>query len=836
VGSAPEHAVEALLARGYKRADAGESLQTREAIRYSGVGDAVSAAAQGAARTAIPGYDAAAQAIVGALPGGDSERTRQYLQGLKQHQAGATMAGEIGGYFTGAGALAGRGGAALARAAAGGAPGLLRGAAGTALGGAFEGAAAGLGEGVSELALDDAQLTGERMAGVLGSSMLRGAGYGAGAAAGLHLGGKLLGAGGSGVKRALERTAKEGEPGLLLRGMAEAQSRMTGANKDDILKLWTGKNAQRAVMDAPKVRQSATASLTDDVSGLLDDSRSLLDLHVGGRREATFSHLVPEYKGAQTAQANALLGQASDLVGALGASERSILPASLRKSMERRIRTLGQDAAEGAARGDGAAVNQSLNALKQDFGRAVNRSKAATKAGGVDAPLWRETQNQLEDFYHTLQRSLEDTATWGGAAEAQRAINAPTTQALSYKRFRDLFTTQHGKDKFDVLFVGDSRKLDSFVGSLGDGSSKLDREVLQKVAQGEAGRAKALLDHAGASMTPAEREAATRQLARAERIAKTLDDAEGTLSLAKAFDEVKARDGVSSAAVVGGIIGGAPGAALGGLIGAASAPGKTIAQLAALQNLTGRMGDRVGAGLRGTFALAKPGGSAFSVPRLVQPLDNREASKDEAYRIRAESARLAQTTPGQVRAEVERQLLEQLPRAPSTARAAADAAARQHAALSKVAPNPTSKYLLGPAPTPSATEIDRMRRAQKAVADYPSILDDVRNGTVSPETVDILKSVYPAEYANIKQRAMDDIAEASAKGKMLPYEQRRALGILLDEPVEPLQDPELVRDIQASFAPTEPQGRRAPSATPGQRRERVNSYRTGSQETAADEG
>ncbi|MFA6167013.1 MAG: hypothetical protein WC700_10370 [Gemmatimonadaceae bacterium] len=743
------------------------------------------------------------------------------------------MVGEMAGYLMpGAGGVMTSVGGAAERALLGAAPGALRTAGAVAGRGAVEGAMAGLGEGASELALDDAELTGERMAGVLGSSMLRGAGYGAGAAAGLHLGGKLIG---GGVKRALERSAprgEAGEPGVLLRGLAEAQSRMTGASKDDILRLWRGKSAKRAVMDAPRVADDATKSIADDLTAVLAGGEKLRPLHVGGTREATFSHLVEGGLDAQVLQARAIAGQYRAVLDELAGDAASAhITKGFRRDFGAELDTLGARLDDAVASGSGAAVNQELNAIKQAIGRAKTSTDGAASKVGGKRWAWQDPARRFDELYEQARTSLEDVATWGKAGAAQAAINKPVSDHLAFTRFRDRFTTQHGKDRFRELYVGDSKKVGSLVKSLGGADAALDKEVLLKVVRGRADAAKALLDHAGPQMGKVEHAAAHDTIAAADRIAKTLDDAEGTLSLAKAFDGVRARDGASSAAVVGGIIGGAPGAALGGLIGAASAPGKTIAQLAALQNLTGRMGDRVSAGLRGTFALAKPGGAAFSLPRLVQPLDG--SSRDEAYRTRAESARLAATTPAQVRSEVERQLLEQLPRAPSTARAAADAAARQHEALRRAAPPATSKFLLGPAPTPSPTEIDRMRRAQRAVADYPSIIDDVRAGTVSPETVEILRSVYPAEYADIKRRAMDDIAEARAKGKTLPYEQRRSLGLLLGEPVEPLQDPGMSSDIRAAFAPAAPP---APHATPGQRRERVNSYRTGSQETAADEG
>jgi hypothetical protein len=145
-------------------------------------------------------------------------------------------------------------------------------------------------------------------------------------------------------------------------------------------------------------------------------------------------------------------------------------------------------------------------------------------------------------------------------------------------------------------------------------------------------------------------------------------------------------------------------------------------------------------------------------------------------------------------------------------------------------------YMMGPAPTPTPAEIDRLDRVQRAIADYGSVIDDVRKGVVSPDMVDTLREVYPAEYERIKGEAVDMIHAARAKGETLPYEQRRSLGILLDMPIDPLQDPKLVQAMHAAIASgpdkPAPAGERSRTGTPTQRQARIDRFGAGSRDTA----
>lgn len=188
----PEESIAEAAARGWKIESDPQALARAsadaEAARYGGVEGAVNAYGAGVWRGAtLGGSDVVAGAV-----GGD--QTRQYLHGVQQQNPLISTGGELvgtvaGGELLPAGQVAKLGGRVEAALAGEGAGALAKvGAAGAR--GATEGALYGAGSGVSELALSDDPVTLERMASVIGSHALYGAGAGA-AAGGVLKAGEL---------------------------------------------------------------------------------------------------------------------------------------------------------------------------------------------------------------------------------------------------------------------------------------------------------------------------------------------------------------------------------------------------------------------------------------------------------------------------------------------------------------------------------------------------------------------------------------------------------------------------------------------------------------------
>jgi hypothetical protein len=82
--------------------------------------------------------------------------------------------------------------------------------------------------------------------------------------------------------------------------------------------------------------------------------------------------------------------------------------------------------------------------------------------------------------------------------------------------------------------------------------------------------------------------------------------------------------------------------------------------------------------------------------------------------------------------------------------------------------------------TPSDLQIREFAQKWAAVSNPLSVVDDLRRGTVTHAQIDALKAVYPAMYAEIQTKALDQIRELDAKGKRMPFNDRLQLDLFLD--------------------------------------------------------
>lgn len=178
VGILPAELVHQALGEGYRfQTDEERATELGEA-RYGGAGGEAKAAALGVARGLTLGISDPAARVLG-VP-------KQELAGLKEVNPGASIGGEVVGTLAGA-LIPGSGPAQAAKAGAAaeravlmggklGAQSLARRAAAKAVGGAVEGGLYGLGGVISESAIDDVDLTAERLVAGVGMGGLVGAG------------------------------------------------------------------------------------------------------------------------------------------------------------------------------------------------------------------------------------------------------------------------------------------------------------------------------------------------------------------------------------------------------------------------------------------------------------------------------------------------------------------------------------------------------------------------------------------------------------------------------------------------------------------------------------
>lgn len=79
--------------------------------------------------------------------------------------------------------------------------------------------------------------------------------------------------------------------------------------------------------------------------------------------------------------------------------------------------------------------------------------------------------------------------------------------------------------------------------------------------------------------------------------------------------------------------------------------------------------------------------------------------------------------------------------------------------------------------SPSDLELSKFEKILEAVQNPLSILDDLKNGTITREAAEAIRVLKPQLYAQIQQKAMQEINNSK---ETIPYQKRLILGILLD--------------------------------------------------------
>lgn len=84
--------------------------------------------------------------------------------------------------------------------------------------------------------------------------------------------------------------------------------------------------------------------------------------------------------------------------------------------------------------------------------------------------------------------------------------------------------------------------------------------------------------------------------------------------------------------------------------------------------------------------------------------------------------------------------------------------------------------------TPSDTQVSAFKRVLHAAENPLSLIDDIKDGTLTKDKVECVKSLYPKIYAKLVDTVHNTIIDG--KGRNLPYNTRVKLGMLLGTPIE----------------------------------------------------
>lgn len=100
---------------------------------------------------------------------------------------------------------------------------------------------------------------------------------------------------------------------------------------------------------------------------------------------------------------------------------------------------------------------------------------------------------------------------------------------------------------------------------------------------------------------------------------------------------------------------------------------------------------------------------------------------------------------------------------------------------------------------PSTQELAKFERILTAVNNPTVLLDDLKSGTITRDTVEAVKFVYPNFYQRVQQQVLDKVATDPE----LPYSKRLQLGVLFEVATDPSLVPQSISVMQQTFKDVE---------------------------------
>lgn len=97
-----------------------------------------------------------------------------------------------------------------------------------------------------------------------------------------------------------------------------------------------------------------------------------------------------------------------------------------------------------------------------------------------------------------------------------------------------------------------------------------------------------------------------------------------------------------------------------------------------------------------------------------------------------------------------------------------------------------------PDPDPSPTEISQFHRYRQVVEDPMIAFDQIRAGTIGPETVETLQTVYPRVYEEMKAGLLKNITDRVAKKETVPYSLKQSISFFFGHPIDSSLSPRAI--------------------------------------------
>lgn len=228
----------------------------------------------------------------------------------------------------------------------------------------------------------------------------------------------------------------------------------------------------------------------------------------------------------------------------------------------------------------------------------------------------------------------------------------------------------------------------------------------------------------------------------------------------------------------------------------ASKPIEHLNKLAEIERLVGKATNAVG---RGAAAIFKPAIALGDVSRnaitkiaLEDRIKNHKDLADKLAQFNNNPSSLTDTVASNTEA------LNGV--APNTSGAIQQATIRATQFLASKIPIPTETNQFSEPYEPSKSEMATFERYLN-IADKPTLaLEQVREGTLTPETIETLTAIYPKLYDHMKQAVVEEATKMINKKKPIPYSVKQSVSHFIGVPMDSTMTPQSIMANQATYA------------------------------------
>lgn len=534
----------------------------------------------------------------------------------------------------------------------------------------------------------------------------------------------------------------------------------------------TGLNSEENIYDELKNHYTNVNEMADEVYG------------AKGLKAQEQAHLMPEMSHTIADQSQKLVSDVQESIKRLGDDP---LARKLQNNLEHYVEVaqVGEPTS--------AEVFDATEKLKQQL-------QEDSKFGAFSSVADRDFIKESKNLAYKFRTALEDSDVWGKVGERQKAINGAFKEYLpALKDFESKFTTKvGGTPEVDPV------KVRTFINQNGKATDKTLRQKMLGNFLDQSEKYQKALEKTHANLgleSPMQQSSLSSTKAALEEL--TPGSKAADLYYKKAMSKAIG-EGIGGAA--GGLLGhpvglGEAGAWIGSKMGGSLLPSFLQPLMEKTASLKGfQQAVSFGANvLKGESQLVKSSNNIFTQEAKTVPqhfLTNSEDIEKLNERLKDVAKNPAQMM--NVAGDLDHYM-------PNHAGALAQHTMNAVNTLNAERPMPKKLSPLDTEIKPTKDQLAMFHRTL-ALAQQPLMaLQHIKDGTLLPQDVKTISSIYPAYYNKMSQQLMSSMADHLSKGETVPYRLRQSLSMFLAHPLDSTMTPQALQAIQATFQEGQPQ-------------------------------